>query len=41
MPDMSLVERIEEPRIKATILVPDEYLGDVLHLPGTPRHPST
>ncbi|WP_188078185.1 translation elongation factor 4 [Aquicoccus porphyridii] len=32
MPDMSLVERIEEPRIKATILVPDEYLGDVLKL---------
>ncbi len=32
MPDMTLVERIEEPRIKATILVPDEYLGDVLKL---------
>ncbi|WOI56957.1 translation elongation factor 4 [Palleronia sp. LCG004] len=32
MPDMTLVEHIEEPRIKATILVPDEYLGDVLKL---------
>jgi len=32
MPDMTLVDHIEEPRIKATILVPDEYLGDVLKL---------
>ncbi len=32
MPDPSKVEHIEEPRIKATILVPDEYLGDVLKL---------
>ncbi|RZV99220.1 MAG: elongation factor 4, partial [Rhodobacteraceae bacterium] len=32
MPDLTLVDRIEEPRIKATILVPDEYLGDVLKL---------
>jgi GTP-binding protein LepA len=32
MPDPSLIERIEEPWIKATILVPDEYLGDVLKL---------
>src|SRR6056297_1878572 len=32
MPDPTLVERVEEPRIKATILVPDEYLGDVLKL---------
>ncbi|WP_372613587.1 translation elongation factor 4 [Aquicoccus sp.] len=32
MPDMSLVDHIEEPRIKATILVPDDYLGDVLKL---------
>ena len=32
MPDMTHVEHIEEPRIKATILVPDEYLGDVLKL---------
>ncbi|WP_043774187.1 translation elongation factor 4 [Roseivivax isoporae] len=32
MPDMTYVAHIEEPRIKATILVPDEYLGDVLKL---------
>ncbi len=32
MPDMSKVDHIEDPRIKATILVPDEYLGDVLKL---------
>ncbi len=32
MPDPATIERIEEPRIKATILVPDEYLGDVLKL---------
>ena len=32
MPDMTHVEHIKEPRIKATILVPDEYLGDVLKL---------
>ncbi|NIY72309.1 elongation factor 4 [Marivivens donghaensis] len=32
MPDLTLVEHIEEPRIKATIMVPDEYLGDVLKL---------
>ncbi|GAA4225239.1 elongation factor 4 [Sagittula sp. NFXS13] len=32
MPDMSKVDHIEEPRIKATVLVPDEYLGDVLKL---------
>ncbi|MEM9498413.1 MAG: translation elongation factor 4 [Pseudomonadota bacterium] len=32
MPDPSTVDHIEEPRIKATILVPDEYLGDVLKL---------
>ncbi|MEM9436211.1 MAG: translation elongation factor 4 [Pseudomonadota bacterium] len=32
MPDPSTVDRIEEPRIKATILVPDEFLGDVLKL---------
>ena len=32
MPDLTLVDHIEEPRIKATILVPDEYLGDVLKL---------
>ena len=32
MPDMSKVDHLEEPRIKATILVPDDYLGDVLKL---------
>jgi len=32
MPDLTLVDRIEEPRIRATIMVPDDYLGDVLKL---------
>ncbi len=32
MPDVMKIEAIEEPWIKATILVPDEYLGDVLKL---------
>ncbi|WP_341199127.1 translation elongation factor 4, partial [Lentibacter algarum] len=32
MPDLTYVDHLEEPRIKATILVPDEYLGDVLKL---------
>ena len=32
MPDLTLVSHIEEPRIKATIMVPDEYLGDILKL---------
>jgi GTP-binding protein LepA len=32
MPDVMKIEHIEEPWIKATILVPDEYLGDVLKL---------
>ncbi len=32
MPDPVKISHIEEPRIKATILVPDEYLGDVLKL---------
>jgi len=32
MPDATLIDHIEEPRIKATILVPDDYLGDVLKL---------
>jgi GTP-binding protein LepA len=32
MPDPVKIERIEEPWIKATILVPDEYLGAVLKL---------
>jgi GTP-binding protein LepA len=34
MPDAATIDHIEEPRIKATILVPDDYLGDVLALPG-------
>ncbi len=32
MPDPATIDHVEEPRIKATILVPDEYLGDVLKL---------
>ncbi|MBV1799749.1 translation elongation factor 4 [Siccirubricoccus sp. G192] len=32
MPDGSLIDSIEEPWIKATIMVPDEYLGAVLTL---------
>lgn len=32
MPDPTHIDHIEEPRIKATILVPDEFLGDVLKL---------
>ncbi|MBY8974246.1 translation elongation factor 4 [Rhodobacteraceae bacterium NNCM2] len=32
MPEVVKIDRIEEPWIKATILVPDEYLGDVLKL---------
>jgi GTP-binding protein LepA len=32
MPDLTYVDRIEEPRIKATIMVPDDYLGDILKL---------
>ena len=32
MPDGSVIDRIEEPWIKATIMVPDEYLGAVLGL---------
>ncbi len=32
MPDLTYVDHIEEPRIKATILVPDDYLGDILKL---------
>ena len=32
MPDVTLIDHIEEPRIKATIMVPDDYLGDVLKL---------
>ncbi|MBI0074884.1 elongation factor 4 [Commensalibacter sp. M0357] len=32
MPDPTLIEKIEEPWIKASIMVPDEYLGAVLGL---------
>ncbi len=32
LPDVVKIERIEEPWIKATIMVPDEYLGAVLTL---------
>ncbi|MEJ2229027.1 MAG: translation elongation factor 4 [Alphaproteobacteria bacterium] len=32
MPDVVKIDRIEEPWIKATILVPDEFLGSVLKL---------
>ncbi len=32
LPDASQITCIKEPRIKATILVPDDYLGDVLKL---------
>jgi len=32
MPDLTYVDHIQEPRIKATIMVPDDYLGDVLKL---------
>ena len=32
MPDPTYVAHIEEPRIKATIMVPDEYLGDILKI---------
>jgi len=32
MPEVTKIDRIEEPWIKATILVPDDFLGDVLKL---------
>jgi GTP-binding protein LepA len=32
MPDLTYIDHIEEPRIKATIMVPDDYLGDILKL---------
>ena len=32
MPDGSVIAKLEEPWIKATIMVPDEYLGNVLAL---------
>ena len=32
MPDITRIARIEEPWVKATVLVPDEYLGTILKL---------
>ena len=32
MPDPTMIDRIDEPWIKATIMVPDEYLGSILTL---------
>ncbi|QDL92465.1 elongation factor 4 [Paroceanicella profunda] len=32
LPEVTQIDRIEEPWIKATIMVPDEFLGDVLKL---------
>ena len=32
MPDGSVIDKLEEPWIKATIMVPDDYLGSVLAL---------
>ncbi|WP_029010313.1 translation elongation factor 4 [Azospirillum halopraeferens] len=32
MPDVVKIERVDEPWIKATIMVPDEYLGAILQL---------
>ena len=32
MPDENFIERMEEPWIRATIMVPDQYLGSVLKL---------
>ncbi|MBD0866265.1 MAG: elongation factor 4 [Rhodobacteraceae bacterium] len=32
MPDLTHIDHLEEPRIEATILVPDEYLGEVMKL---------
>jgi len=32
MPDVTRIEKIEEPWIKATVLVPDEFLGSILQL---------
>ncbi len=32
LPDLTYVDHIQEPRIRATILVPDDYLGDILKL---------
>ena len=32
MPDVTLIEEIEEPWVQATIMTPDEYLGSILTL---------
>ena len=32
MPDPSLIEKIEEPWIKSTIITPDEYLGSIIKI---------
>ncbi len=32
MPDVSRIQRIEEPWVRATIMTPDEYLGSILQL---------
>lgn len=32
MPDQGLIDHVDEPWIKATIMVPDEYLGSILQL---------
>ena len=32
MPDVTTISKIEEPWVKATILTPDEYLGNILQL---------
>ena len=32
MPDPSLIEKIEEPWIKATVITPDEYLGSIIKI---------
>jgi GTP-binding protein LepA len=37
MPDGSVIDHIEEPWIKATIMVPDEYLGAILTLTNERR----
>src|SRR3978361_2064476 len=37
MPDGSVIDHVEEPWIKATIMVPDDYLGSVLGLCTEPR----
>ena len=36
MPEPTQIDFIEEPWIKATIMVPDEHLGGVLSVYGTP-----